>query len=69
MKEYTVRIPENQSDFFLELLAKLGFHEVSEGNLEVTDRQKQLILNRISNAKKEEMLDWETVQDDFVFAK
>ena len=69
MKEYTVRIPENQSDFFLELLAKLGFHEVSEGHIEVTERQRQLILNRISNAQKDEMLDWETVQDDFVFAK
>ncbi|HEX2900952.1 MAG TPA: hypothetical protein VHS96_14640 [Bacteroidia bacterium] len=69
MKEYTVRVPENQSDFFLELLAKLGFHEVSEGNLEATERQQNLILNRISNAKKDEMLDWETVQDDFVFAK
>ncbi|MEY3445129.1 MAG: hypothetical protein RLZZ519_3410 [Bacteroidota bacterium] len=67
MKEYTVRIPEDQSDFFLELLAKLGFHVVSGGDMSITDAQKQLILDRISNSKKAEMLDWDKVQDDFVF--
>jgi hypothetical protein len=68
MKEFIIRIPDNQSEFFLELVKGLGFTEVTEN--EVTSEQdKELIFKRITSSKKGDLLDWEEVKDRFVFSR
>jgi uncharacterized membrane protein len=67
MKEYTIRIPENKAEFFLELLRQLGIRDVAEKEIPVTEAQKELILNRIANSKSGDLEKWDDVKDTFVF--
>ena len=69
VKAYTVQIPESEAVFFLELMLKLGFDVTENVGFNVSATQQELILSRIADAKEDKMLDWETVQDDFVYAK
>lgn len=63
MKEFTVKIPDNQLDFFVELMKKLkiSFAPVNEDFI-VPEAHKQLIRGRISKLKKEELINWDDLQ-------
>jgi hypothetical protein len=69
MKAFTVQIPKSEAAFFLELMLKLGFDVTENLGFDFSATQQELILSRIADAKEDKMLDWETVQDDFVYAK
>ncbi len=66
MKAYTVQLPESEAAFFLELMLKLGFDVTENVAFDVSTKQQELILKRIAEVKENKMLDWETVQDDFI---
>lgn len=43
MKLVTVKVPENQYDFFLQLMKKLGFNKASVQDLVLTDAHKKIL--------------------------
>lgn len=53
MKEITLRIPEKKFNFFMELVNQLGL-EVTNDNLEIPEWHKEIVLDRIKNAKDED---------------
>jgi hypothetical protein len=65
MKEITLKIPDNQYVFFMELVKQLGL-EVSE-NLTISEKHKNIVRERIkkSDQNLERLLDWDKTQDDF----
>lgn len=56
MKEVTLKIPENKITFFMELVKQLGL-EITE-EVDISEEQKNIVLERIRTAKAEEMISW-----------
>ncbi len=65
MREITLRIPDNQLGFFLELISQLGF-EVAE-ELEIPEEHKAIVKERIRTAKAEDMVPWKEARKQFTF--
>lgn len=57
MKEVTLKVPEKQLAFFLELMEKLGFEVASE--LDIPERHKLEVLRRIEQNSDEDSVSWE----------
>lgn len=53
MKEITLKIPEDKFDFFMEIFNQLGL-EVSDDDFVIPEWQKEVVLERIKNAKEED---------------
>ena len=53
MKEITLKIPEDKYDFFMEVFNQLGL-EVSDDDFVIPEWQKEVVLERIKNAKEED---------------
>ncbi|PWH81250.1 hypothetical protein [Brumimicrobium oceani] len=53
MKEITLKIPEDKFDFFMEVFNQLGL-ETSDKDFEIPEWQKEVVLDRIKNAKEED---------------
>ena len=66
MKEITLRIPEKNYSFFMRLIQQLGYVEVSDNQSDVPESHKKIISNRLQSLKKEDLLDWDMVKDDFI---
>jgi hypothetical protein len=66
MKEITLKIPDQKVDFILELIEQLGL-EVSSQDLEIPDKHKVIVRERIqkSKANPDRLLDWEQEMDSF----
>jgi hypothetical protein len=67
MKEITLKIPEKNFQFFMELVNKLGFVEIEDNAIEVPEHHKKIIGERLKKLKKKELLEWSKVKDDFKF--
>jgi hypothetical protein len=68
MKKITLNIHESKYEFFLEVMKDFGF--VCEPNGEsysVPEKDKELVRNRIKNAKPGDYLKWEEVKNSFRF--
>jgi len=69
MKTMIVTLPEKEESFFLELLKRFHFksREITENKIimEISEKHKALVRNRIKNTKTEEVLDWDKVQNHF----
>ena len=65
MKEITLKIPEKNFAFFMELVKKLGFVEIEDTNIEVPEHHKKIIKERLKKLQKEDLLEWNKVKDDF----
>lgn len=64
----TVAVPENKLTFFKELVHSLNFKEIDtedQLNFDIPEEHKKLVLERIKNAKPENWLRWDEVQDSF----
>ena len=53
MKEITLKIPEDKFDFFMEIFNQLGL-ETSDNDFVIPEWQKEVVLERIKNAKEED---------------
>lgn len=53
MKEITLKIPEDRYDFFMEVFKQLGL-ETSDNDFVIPEWQKEIVLERIKNAKEED---------------
>jgi len=65
MKEVTLKIPDKNFPFFMELIKKLGFIEMESKDIDVPEHHKKIIDKRLKALKKEDLLDWNKVKDDF----
>lgn len=65
MKEITLKIPNNQYSFFIELIKKLGF-EIRE-EIEIPEEHKNIVRERIKNTKPEDMIPWSEARKQFKF--
>jgi hypothetical protein len=70
MKQYTITIPDDKKEFFLELINSLGFAIQEGGSFTVEDAQVHqwqidIVEQRMKNASDKTMLDWDDVKNNF----
>jgi hypothetical protein len=64
MKQITLNIPDEKFTFIIELLQKLGIHDVHENELYVPEWQKNIVSERIQDLNIEKMVDIEQFDKD-----
>ena len=57
MTKITLNIPDTKLNFFLELVEQLGI-EVSKNETDIPDWQKEIVRERLKNAKDENFTPW-----------
>lgn len=72
MKQYTITIPNDKNQFFLELMTSLGFSVLDGGDfniedIKITDWQKNILDERLKSASTDSSKNWDDVKDDFTF--
>jgi hypothetical protein len=70
MKQYTITIPDDKNQFFLELINSLGFAIQEGGAFSVEDAQVNqwqldIVENRIKNASDKSSKNWDDIKDNF----
>jgi hypothetical protein len=65
MPEYIVNVPENKINAFTALMDKMNIalQTYAEHDVEVPEWHKDIVLNRIKNAKAEDYVDWDTMME------
>lgn len=66
MTRVTLDIPEQQLNFFKELVAKHGF-KISEN--EIPEWQKDIVRKRIKESNPDKLIDWETAKKQLNLSK
>lgn len=66
MKEVTWKVPDSKLRFFMELIKQLGF-EVKSDDLIITEEQKEIVRERLKNAKEEDFIPWEEARKKLKF--
>jgi hypothetical protein len=61
MKEVTLKIPDKKLNFFLELVQQLGI-EVATSTSDIPEVHKNIVRERIKNAKSKDYTSWEEVR-------
>lgn len=62
----TIAVPENKLMFFKELVNSLNFKEIGNSSItDITEEQKQMVLERIKNSNPENWKAWDDVRDNF----
>jgi len=68
MKEVTLKIPESKFDFFMELVSQLGIETSDQDqDIVIPKWQKEIVLERIKNAKEEDFIPWEEARKQLKF--
>lgn len=70
MKQYTITIPDDKNEFFLELINSLGFAIQEGGSFSVEDAQVHqwqidIVEQRMKNASDKTSKNWNDVKDNF----
>ena len=65
MKEITLRIPEENLDFFMELVKKLGIEVTDE--VEIYEEHKTVVRERVITARSEDMVPWKEARKRLKF--
>jgi len=70
MKQYTVSIPDDKNEFFLELVKSLGFVELISAdfdpdNIEIPQWHIDLVRERVATSTEESMKNWDDIKDKF----
>jgi|APHot6391423177_1040244.scaffolds.fasta_scaffold00228_12 ABC-type Fe3+-citrate transport system substrate-binding protein len=65
MKEITLKIPDNQLSFFMELFAQLGI-EVAE-EVDIPEKHKEIVRERLRTTNPEEMIPWSEARKQLNF--
>lgn len=63
----TLNIKDSYASLFLNFLKTLSYVKVEGKSVSIPEQHKALVRSRIKNTKREELLDWDKVQDDFKF--
>lgn len=67
MREIVLHVPDDRSAFIMELLAQLGFERTQDDADAPALVVQELVLNRRSQLKREELLNWEEIENSFTF--
>lgn len=64
MKQITVSVPENQYDFFVALMRKLGFNEKGKTEFVLTSAHKKIIDKRLKDMDENpnDETDWSSLK-------
>lgn len=65
MKQITLNIPDNKYQFFIELIANLGFEKSAE--LDISQEHKAIVRERITNSKPVELIPWHEARKQLRF--
>jgi hypothetical protein len=65
MKQVTISLPNEQLDFFIQLVHKLGFEVEQEIN--IPEEHKLLVRERIRNSNPEDLISWKAARKKLVF--
>jgi hypothetical protein len=65
MKEVTLKIPDKEFDFFMELIKHLGFEVADE--MEIPEEHKSIVVERINSSNPENSIPWKLARKQFVF--
>ncbi len=65
MKQIILNIPENKYNFFVELIKSLDFVKENNHDFDISEEEKNIVRNRIKNAKPADMKEWKDVVDTF----
>lgn len=65
MKQIILNIPENKYNFFVELIKSLDFVKENNNDFDISEEEKNIVRNRIKNAKPADMKEWKDVVDTF----
>jgi hypothetical protein len=66
MREVSLKIPEKQFNFFIELFQKLGL-EVQKEDFDIPEKHKEIVRERVKNLKEEELIPWEEARKKLKF--
>ena len=62
MKQVILNIPDNNFEFFMELMKKLNFITSDQEETQVPEDVKKMVMERKRTFKREDALTWEEVQ-------
>jgi hypothetical protein len=65
MKQVTISLPNEQLDFFIQLVHKLGF--AVEQEITIPEEHKLVVRERIRNSKPEDLISWKAARKKLVF--
>lgn len=69
MTQLTINIPDKEIDFFMTLVKKFKYQLVNSSenkdDLNVSEKDKNLVRDRVKNSKSSDLLNWDKVKDDF----
>ena len=66
MKEVTLKIPDKQLQFFMKLFKQLGL-EVKDEEIIIPEEHKEIVRERLKNAKDENFTPWEDARKKLKF--
>lgn len=59
MKQVLLNVPENEYDFFMELVKKFNFKTTKVAEVSISEKDMKLVDERRKTAKKENFITWE----------
>lgn len=65
MKQVILNIPEQQYEFFMQLVSKLGFH--AEAEFDISEEDKSIVRDRITNTKSKDLISWSEAKNKLNF--
>jgi len=67
MKQVTLNIPENKYELFIDFIKNIEFiKDYNELTNDVSNKEQEIILNRIKNTKKDDLKTWDEVSNTII---
>lgn len=69
MREVNIKIPDQQYEFFMELVSRLGL-EAEQAELSIPEEHKKIVLDRTLKSQEDpnRLLNWDDVKNNFKFS-
>ena len=67
MKQVILNIPDNNYEFFMELMKKLNFITTDQEETQVPEDVKKMVMDRLNNSKRENLVTWEEAKTKLRF--
>ena len=67
MQQVTLNIPDQQMEFFLQLVNKLGFEMNKLNEFDIPEEHKTIVRERIKTSESREQLSWKEARKQLKF--
>ena len=64
MKQITLNIPEQQVEFFMNLIERLGFETLQDN---IPEEHKKIVRDRVKNTNAQDYVSWESIENQITF--